>query len=181
MPSVRGCECGVGKTLKRTYTQTHSAGQYQGESDSIPIHVCGEGGSGVEILPHDVHGSWTSETEVSTNCKSLWLKQSVRKGSVKKLRSSWTMHTRIQATNRTVPVRTTPRAKLLSPAGSLALTEGTERKKKRVLNCLTILTAPVTPVIGATSHPAGMLSRSTYLVCSHSVAARPPRKCARCV
>ena len=41
------------------------------------------------------------------------------------------MHTRIQATNMTVPVRTTPRAKLLSPAGNLALTE---RKKKRVLN-----------------------------------------------
>ena len=172
---MRGCECGVGKALKRTYTQTHSAGQYHGKSDRFPMHVCE-----VEI-PRDVHGSWTGETEVSTNCKSLWLKQSVRKGSVKKLRSSWTMHTRIQATNRTVPVRTTPRAKLMSPAGSLALTEGTERKKKRVLNCLTILTAPVTPVIGATSHPAGMLSRSTYLVCSHSVAARPPRKCARCV
>ena len=67
-------------------------------------------------------------------------------------------------------MRTTLRAKLMSPAGSLALTEGTERKKKRVLNCLTILTAPVTPVIGATSHPAGMLSRSTCLVSSHQCA-----------
>jgi len=137
---------------------------------------------GSEILPRDVHGSWTGETRSVHELQKFVDKAVfVPKGSVKKLRSSWTMHTRIQATNRTVPVRTTPRAKLMSPAGSLALTEGTERKKKRVLNCLTILTAPVTPVIGATSHPAGMLSRSTYLVCSHSVAARPPRKCARCV
>jgi len=45
MPSVLGFESGVGKALKRTYTQTHSAGPYQGESDRIPIHVCGEGGS----------------------------------------------------------------------------------------------------------------------------------------
>ena len=46
MTSVRGCESGVGKALKRTYTQTHSAGPCQGGSDRIPIHVCGEGGSG---------------------------------------------------------------------------------------------------------------------------------------
>ena len=46
MPSVRGCESGVAKTLKGTYTQTHSAGPCRGGSDRIPIHVCGEGGSG---------------------------------------------------------------------------------------------------------------------------------------
>jgi len=36
----------VGKALKRTYTQTHSAGPCRGGSDRIPIHVCKAGGSG---------------------------------------------------------------------------------------------------------------------------------------
>jgi len=46
MPSVRECESGVAKTLKQTYTQTHSAGPCRGGSDRIPFHVCGEGESG---------------------------------------------------------------------------------------------------------------------------------------
>ena len=46
MPSMRGCEDGVGKALKRTYTQKHSAGPCRGRADRIPIHTCGEGGSG---------------------------------------------------------------------------------------------------------------------------------------
>jgi len=45
MPSVWECESEVAKTLKRTYTQTYSAGPCRGGSDRILIHVCGEGGS----------------------------------------------------------------------------------------------------------------------------------------
>ena len=47
MPSVQGCRSGVGKALKLTYTQTHSAGPpCRGGSDRNLMHGCGEGGSG---------------------------------------------------------------------------------------------------------------------------------------
>ena len=46
MPSVRWCESGVGKALKLTYTQTHSAGPCRRGSGMNPIHGFGEGGSG---------------------------------------------------------------------------------------------------------------------------------------